>query len=624
MPEKTTLAELDALSDSLTALLSSLRGLEEPGLSAGHGGEEKEEQQHPAAPPTEGVFSSVIDGLASIRESAADIRQILGDWHGGGSGTREEEKRDHDEEGFCPAAFWTYLDVCVASCRAVLQRLESAIPSGSTGAKEVYDDSDWDSLAETVQADTRSIQRGGRDSDGREELLLRADSLLRLLGGALGILLGVAKARKLSRSDQQGLLDNSGTRDIFRQLEQGLSDLTSQPGASTSPSRQWDSLLKPFRVLSGGSSGRPLQRKQSKLSLTRAKTWPTLLKLPVDAETEEARKRSAQIDKQLEADALANRNKCTVMIPAGSGLVRMLLVDGLATLSSSADGDEKADPVGRTESIRGQIQEEAREMVDILIVERCSSSTSEQDEKLRDLFERLQNKDAILDPDVMHLMEELWESIERPGTYHNIVIDAFRRASSKSFSPTIQDHRRWYTSRHRHGPYHETFTFDDASIALSVLMPKRCCGQNKDHSMMRLFTEASNSIIFTVDLTEYAHPVCVLGNGPGLPIETYCGGRNEGSHRSAVVVLYNFARFREMLRRHPLLDLPGYRENNPSGNEPKEVLGHVIRKFREACKDKTRLYPHVGELDDPATVRFILAAAKESMLHGALKETGLF
>jgi hypothetical protein len=180
--------------------------------------------------------------------------------------------------------------------------------------------------------------------------------------------------------------------------------------------------LKPFRVLSGGgSSGRPLQRKQSKPSLVRAKTWPILLKPPVDAETEEARKRSAQIDKQLEADAVANRNKCTVMIPTRNAMEVMLLTDNFVTLSSRADGDEKADPAGRTESIRRQIQEEARQMVLALLGERFHRPAGEQDEKFRDdLYLRLESEDTILDPDVIQLMEELWLSAERPGTYHNM------------------------------------------------------------------------------------------------------------------------------------------------------------------------------------------------------------
>ena len=93
---------------------------------------------------------------------------------------------------------------------------------------------------------------------------------------------------------------------------------------------------------------------------------------------------------------------------------------------------------------------------------------------------------------------------------------------------------------------------------------------------------------------------------------------------SAIIIMYNVSRFVEKLKRKPMSSLRRFYKDYTGEGNPKSVIAYMINKCRQGCEDKRRIYPHVGELWDESTVKFIRVAAKESMLHIALKETGLF
>jgi hypothetical protein len=142
-------------------------------------------------------------------------------------------------------------------------------------------------------------------------------------------------------------------------------------------------------------------------SISRTATWPLLLKRPIDLEAEEARKRSAHIDKQIEADSSVIRNRCSVLLLGLScdRECKMLLTDGFATLSNMSGVEEKLDPA----PIRKHLHLEAERMAsiarDVQIV------GGDDSPYVRALGDRLNDgKLQALDGEVADLITKLWSS----------------------------------------------------------------------------------------------------------------------------------------------------------------------------------------------------------------------
>lgn len=149
--------------------------------------------------------------------------------------------------------------------------------------------------------------------------------------------LGVSKRADFVCSDngsssQQGPFETGVSREVFRQLEKsslGLSSANSGNGGLP-----WTVLLRPFKGFLGKGHSNAESLLPPGNSLTRTKTWPTmLLKSTVDPEIAEARKKSANIDKQIQADSAVERNKCSLMLMHGSQESKAVLADSFAALT---------------------------------------------------------------------------------------------------------------------------------------------------------------------------------------------------------------------------------------------------------------------------------------------------
>jgi len=421
--------QLDQLGASLAAIVTSLR----EHLQDSDGGNENNINDNHVAQDAAALattLSGVVEGLTSIRNSIGDIARILAEHRKESPSVPSygnvDEKRDKTVElstdDFPISGVRSQLDVCYTGCRTVLEKLDgvaAALGPNPLKKTEVYDDSDWESVAESA---------GGSQLLGRhhEEVLSRVEAVIGPLGGALGILIGVFSAR--TPADKEMLLNCSTTRDNFRQLERRLAEL-SVKNESRGP--RWGTLLKPLRLLGGkaanNSTGR-LQSKPSKPSLARAKTWPTLFKgTAADSEEEEARKRSAMIDKQIEEQSIASRNTCTVVIAWGRHAPNILLTDTFARLSI-ADGAvakgrdlpgvaDSSNIQSVTGCIRRQIAREARKMVSAYRTETMGEQEVELTKKLTDLLDGKGEEEGLLSGKSQELMRQWdsWRSREPPG-----------------------------------------------------------------------------------------------------------------------------------------------------------------------------------------------------------------
>ena len=203
-------------------------------------------------------------------------------------------------------------------------------------------------------------------------------------------------------------------------------------------------------------------------------------------------------------------------------------------------------------------------------------------------------------------------------------MDAVRRASTMKYVPTIADHRRFLTEGRRLSHF-GTFHFAFEPISVDVLVPHNI----QQTRIRRGLYEETTSIVYPIDLLEYnIHLPEETGPGPTklklnlLGFQGMVQGRYFKRFRPAVIpIFFNVNRFREELRVRPFAaehaDFAGQ-------NNVKDAVHYVITKLLAFCDDRTRIYPHVGELTDEATVKYILAAVKETMLQRALRDTGLF
>lgn len=196
--------------------------------------------------------------------------------------------------------------------------------------------------------------------------------------------------------------------------------------------------------------------------------------------------------------------------------------------------------------------------------------------------------------------------------------------------PTTEDHRRFFADR-AHSYYCETFGFESDPVAIRILDPKKfgCCTGKARH-LYRLIYQESTSAVFLFNLAnydvtwEFEQQIVTCFSQFLDSFTSITNSKTLGTPPSAIIIMYNVSRFVEKLKRKPMTSLGRYYKDYTGNNNPKSVIAYMLDKCREACEDKRRIYPHVGELWDESTVKFIRVAAKESMLHSALKETGLF
>jgi hypothetical protein len=206
-------------------------------------------------------------------------------------------------------------------------------------------------------------------------------------------------------SEQQDPLETSVSRDVFRRLEKSASCL----GSADSQGRRlpWSTLFKPFRLK--GLVGKVSSNDNDRPSLSRTMTWPMILKGPIDPEVEEARKRSALIDKQIQADSILHRNRCSVVLQ-GVGVSQesvFLLSDAFAALSTASGAKGMADsPAIDPSPIKNRLHLEVEAMA--RVAQQIRSPSSEELVYLRALEEKMRDGNLqTLDHEIARLLNNL-------------------------------------------------------------------------------------------------------------------------------------------------------------------------------------------------------------------------
>jgi len=150
-----------------------------------------------------------------------------------------------------------------------------------------------------------------------------------------------------------------------------------------------------------------------------------LLKSNVDPQVQEARKRSALIDRQIETDAFARRNKCSVLIMSGSHEGNFLLTDSFAALSDLSGAPENLDPLGTAnpDLFRKHLLLEAKKLAWVMLLGLGEDEPSYR----RAIAEKMENADNTLDRDCAELILNLWS------------FDGCRKASLEEGRPEAYD-----------------------------------------------------------------------------------------------------------------------------------------------------------------------------------------
>jgi hypothetical protein len=206
------------------------------------------------------------------------------------------------------------------------------------------------------------------------------------------------------------------------------------------------------------------------------------------------------------------------------------------------------------------------------------------------------------------------------------IVDAVSRATTDHYLPTPADHRR-FSAVKRCGSILGTFNFSFDPVSITIIDPAYMPHRKQRARLI----EESTALLWMIDLAHYdlssgpdeMDPQQLYFNHVLCLMATYHGNNSafRRSRGSLIIIFHNVKEFRAKLKRIPFSTL--YRDFTEENN-PKEAIRYMMRKILAPCSDKTRVYPHVGELHSRSTVRAILAAVKEQMLHRALVESGMF
>ncbi|MCJ1448054.1 MAG: Guanine nucleotide-binding protein alpha-2 subunit [Stictis urceolatum] len=346
------------------------------------------------------------------------------------------------------------------------------------------------------------------------------------------------------------------------------------------------------------------------------------------AEEVEQKKKSRQIDAELEEDARRLRKECKILLLGSGESGKSTIVKQMKIIHQNGYTKEELSLYRLTiyknlidcaKSLIGAMQQFETEPTDPQIVEYCDYLMDYQvDPDPQKPIDR-QVGDAIVavcnDPSYNQVMEhqsEFYLMDSAPYFFEEAL-----RISSADYSPIEADVLRARTKTT--GIYETRFTMGQLSIHMFDVG-----GQRSERKKWIHCFENVTSIIFCVALSEYDQVLLEESNQNRMMESLVLFDSVVNSRwfmRTSIILFLNKVDlFKIKLGRSPL---GRYFADYSGGNDVNRGAKYLLWRFNQVNRAHLNLYPHLTQATDTSNIRLVFAAVKDTILHNALEDTGI-
>ncbi|KAH8596166.1 guanine nucleotide-binding protein alpha-3 subunit [Bisporella sp. PMI_857] len=345
-------------------------------------------------------------------------------------------------------------------------------------------------------------------------------------------------------------------------------------------------------------------------------------------EEDEAKKRSAAIDRRLEEDSKRSRREVKVLL-LGSGdsgkedIVKQMKIIHLQGLSESELYNYRP-TIFKNVLYSAKAIIQAMDQFDITPELEVNKGYCEYLMGYHILPEspclEVKVGKAIFsiwnDPCIEKLMEHRHEFyLMESASYF---FEEVERIAAPDYLPIEADVLRARTKTN--GIYETRFQMGALSIHLFDVGGQRSERKKWIHSF-----ENVNTIIFVVNLSDYDQ-VLLEESSQNAMMESLLlfdsVVNSRWFQRTSIVLLLNKVDvFREKLARSPLSN---YFPDYSGGQDVNKAAKYILWRFNQVNRAHLPLYPHLVQATDTSNIRLVFAAIKETILNNALRGSGIF
>ncbi|KAF8457594.1 guanine nucleotide binding protein, alpha subunit [Kalaharituber pfeilii] len=342
----------------------------------------------------------------------------------------------------------------------------------------------------------------------------------------------------------------------------------------------------------------------------------------------EARKRTLQIDKELENDARRLKRECKILL-LGSGesgkstIVKQMkiihqngyTVDELAmyrlTIYKNLVDCAKALVMALQKFEIEPVVPINREYAEFILNYHVDPDPNLPVDPILGTAVVSLWKDPCI-PQIMEHQSEFYLMDSAPYFF-----DEAPRITHRDYIPTESDVLRARTKTT--GIYETRFTMGQLSIHMFDVG-----GQRSERKKWIHCFEAVTSIIFCVALSEYDQVLLEESNQNRMLESLVLFDSVVNSRwfvRTSIILFLNKVDlFRTKLARIPLSN---YFPDYSGGNDVNRAAKYLLWRFNQVNRAHLNLYPHLTQATDTSNIRLVFAAVKETILQNALIESGI-
>ncbi|EIM79504.1 G-protein alpha subunit [Stereum hirsutum FP-91666 SS1] len=348
-----------------------------------------------------------------------------------------------------------------------------------------------------------------------------------------------------------------------------------------------------------------------------------------NSEDREAKARSDAIDRQIEEDQKKFKKECKILLLGSGESGKTTIVKQMKIIHQN--GYSQTELLAFRPLIWKNLLESSHDVINGLskVGMECSNQDNKNNVGVIQAYE-LQPTDPAFtfNPDIAKAIKDLWgdavipKLMERSSDFYLMDNASYffaesDRISAPGYIPTPEDVLR--ARAQTTGITETRFNMGELSIHMFDVGGQRSERKKWIHSF-----ESVTSIIFCTALSEYDQVLLEEKNRNRM-VESLALFESVINSRwflrtSIILFLNKIDVFRHKL---PKVPLERYFPEYSGGADVNKGAKYILWRFMQANRARLSVYPHITQATDTSNIRLVFVTVKETILHNALKESGI-
>ncbi|KAF2668207.1 guanine nucleotide binding protein, alpha subunit [Microthyrium microscopicum] len=350
--------------------------------------------------------------------------------------------------------------------------------------------------------------------------------------------------------------------------------------------------------------------------------------MSTNAEDLEQKKRSQAIDRKLEEDSRKLRRECKILLLGSGESGKSTIVKQMKIIHQNGYSPDELSMYRLT--IYKNVLDCAKSLISAMRQFEIEPEIDANKQFIDYLMEYSVDPDPEkpIETRVGTAVSSLWHDpcvakvLEHQTAFYMMdsapyFFDEVNRIANPEYTPTEADVLRARTKTT--GIYETRFSMGQLSIHMFDVG-----GQRSERKKWIHCFENVTSIIFCVALSEYDQ-VLLEESSQNRMMESLVLFDSVVNSRwfmrtSIILFLNKVDLFKQKLARSPL---SSYFPDYSGGNDVNRAAKYLLWRFNQVNRAHLNLYPHLTQATDTSNIRLVFAAVKETILHNALKDSGI-